>query len=128
MGPLTGVLGMLPGLPKEVKNAQIDDKDVSRVEAIIHSMTPSERDDPTVLDGSRRLRIANGSGTTTTEVNNLLRQFKEMQKMMRSMPMGRLLGGGSGGSGGSGGRSKKSGNRKKQKGGGRVTPSSRHTR
>ena len=125
MGPLTGVLGMLPGLPKEVKNAQIDDKDVSRVEAIIHSMTPSERDDPTVLDGSRRLRIANGSGTTTTEVNNLLRQFKEMQKMMRSMPKGRLQGGGSGGSGG---RSKKSGNRKKQKGGGRVTPSSRHTR
>ncbi len=113
---------MLPGLPKEVKTAQIDDKDVSRVEAIIHSMTPSERDDPTVLDGSRRLRIANGSGTTTTEVNNLLRQFKEMQKMMRSMPMGRMLGGGAGG------RSKKSGNRKKQKGGGRVTPSSRHTR
>ncbi len=123
MGPLTGVLGMLPGIPKEVKNAQIDDKDVGRIEAIIHSMTAAERDDPTILDGSRRLRIANGSGTSTTEVNNLLRQFKEMQKMMRSMPMSRMLGGGAGG-----GRSKKSGNRKKQKGGGRVTPSSRHTR
>ncbi|MHB8244547.1 MAG: signal recognition particle protein [Acidimicrobiales bacterium] len=125
MGPLTGVLGMLPGVPKEVKNAKIDDRDVGRIEAIIHSMTPGERDDPAILDGSRRLRIASGSGTTTTEVNNLLRQFKEMQKMMRSLPMGKLLGGGGGAVGAS--RSKKSGNRKKQKGG-RVTPSSRHSR
>ncbi len=122
MGPLSGLLGMLPGVPKEVKNAKIDDKDVSRVEAIVHSMTPAERDDPGILDGSRRLRIANGSGTTTTEVNNLLRQFKEMQKMMRSLPMGKMLGGGGGGSA----RAKKNG--RKAKKGGRVTPSSRHTR
>ncbi|HET9092451.1 MAG TPA: signal recognition particle protein, partial [Acidimicrobiales bacterium] len=122
MGPLSGLLGMLPGIPKEVKNAKIDDKDVSRIEAIVHSMTPAERDDPGILDGSRRLRIANGSGTTTTEVNNLLRQFKEMQKMMRSLPMGKMLGGGAGGSA----RAKKNG--RKAKKGGRVTPSSRHTR
>jgi signal recognition particle subunit SRP54 len=84
MGPLSGVLGMLPGLPKELRNASIDEHEVSRVEAIISSMTRVERDDPALINGSRRLRIANGSGTSTTEVNNLLRQFKEMHKMMRS--------------------------------------------
>ncbi len=120
MGPLSGVLGMLPGVPKEVKNAKIDDRDVGRIEAIIHSMTPIERDDPAMLDGSRRLRVANGSGTTTTEVNNLLRQFKEMQKVMKSLPMGRMLGGGGGAA-----RSKRQGSRKGKKGG-RVTPSARH--
>jgi signal recognition particle subunit SRP54 len=114
MGPLSGVLGMLPGVPKEVKNAKIEDRDVARIEAMIHSMTPAERDDPAILDGSRRSRVASGSGTSTTEVNNLIRQFKEMQKLMRSTPMAKMLGGG--------GRSKKGGNRKRQKGG-RVTPS-----
>jgi signal recognition particle subunit SRP54 len=124
MGPLSGMLGMLPGVPKEVRNAKIDDKDVGRIEAIIRSMTPREREEPALLDGSRRLRIANGSGTTTTEVNNLLRLFKEMQKMMRSLPIGRMMGG----SGGSGGvRGAKKGGRKKAKGG-RVTPSTRGTR
>jgi signal recognition particle subunit SRP54 len=116
MGPLTGMLGMLPGVPKEVRDAKIDDRDVGRIEAIIHSMTAAERRDPNILDGSRRLRIANGSGVTTTEVNNLIRQFKEMQKMMRGMaPMSRLAGG----------RAKRGNNRKK---GGRVTPSSRTAR
>jgi len=115
MGPLTGMLGMLPGVPKEVRDAKIDDKDVGRIEAMIQSMTPGERRDPSVLDGSRRLRIAHGSGTSTTELNNLLRQFKEMQKMMRSFgPMGRLV---------SGSKSKKP-NRKQPKGG-RFTPSRR---
>jgi signal recognition particle subunit SRP54 len=115
MGPLTGMLGMLPGVPKEVRDAKIDDKDVGRIEAMIQSMTPGERRDPSVLDGSRRMRIANGSGTSTTELNNLLRQFKEMQKMMRSFgPMGRLV---------SGSKSKKP-NRKQPKGG-RFTPSRR---
>ncbi|MGH9297071.1 MAG: signal recognition particle protein, partial [Acidimicrobiales bacterium] len=121
MGPLSGMLGMLPGVPKEVRNAKIDDKDVGRIEAIIHSMTRDERNDPAILDGSRRLRIANGSGSTTTEVNNLLRQFKEMQKMMRSLPMGRMMGGNS-----SPTRSKKGGKKKPK--GGRVTPSSRGAR
>jgi signal recognition particle subunit SRP54 len=119
MGPLTGVLGMLPGVPKEVKNAKIDDRDVGRIEAIIRSMTPAERDDPDVLNGSRRLRVANGSGTSTTEVNNLVRQFKEMQKMMRSLPMGGLA---------AGGLRKRKGNAGRKKKGSRVTPSTRHGR
>ena len=126
MGPLTGSCRLLPGVPKEMRDAKIDDRDVARIEAIIWSMTLLERTDPTVLDGSRRLRIANGSGTSTTEVNNLLRQFKEMQKMMRGVgPMAKLAGTAAG-AGGRAGRSGKAGkgNRKKVKGG-RVTPSTR---
>src|SRR5207302_3235041 len=86
MGPLQGVLGMLPGVPKEVRNAEIDDKEIARIEAIIRSMTPEERRRPELINGSRRLRIAQGSGTTTTEVNNLLKQFKQVQQMMKGMP------------------------------------------
>ncbi|HWS45449.1 MAG TPA: signal recognition particle protein, partial [Acidimicrobiia bacterium] len=82
MGPLQNVLGMLPGMPKEVRNAQIDDKEIGRIEAIIRSMTPEERRRPELINGSRRLRIAQGSGTTTAEVNNLLKQFKQVQQMM----------------------------------------------
>ena len=94
IGPLQGMLGMLPGVPKDFRNAKIDDRDVGRIEAIIKSMTYDERRGLAVIDGSRRLRIANGSGTSTTEVNNLLRQFKEMQKMVRSLgPMNRLVSG-----------------------------------
>lgn len=89
MGPLQGVLGMMPGLPKEVKNAQIDDRELARVEAIVSSMTREERLDPSIINGSRRSRIARGSGTTTPDVNNLLKQFKQMQQMMRSMGFGR---------------------------------------
>jgi signal recognition particle subunit SRP54 len=85
MGPLTGVLSMLPGVPKEIRNAQIEDAEIARVEAIIHSMTLGERRDPSIISGSRRLRIANGSGTTTAQVNQLLKQFKEMQRMMKSV-------------------------------------------
>jgi signal recognition particle subunit SRP54 len=83
MGPLSGIVGMLPGIPKEVKNAQISDKELGRVEAIIHSMTLEERRDPSIINGSRRLRIATGSGSSTSEVNLLLKQFKEMQRMMK---------------------------------------------
>jgi signal recognition particle subunit SRP54 len=104
MGPLTGLIGMLPGVPKEMRNAKIDDRDLARVEAIVHSMTAAERDDPSIINGSRRLRIANGCGMTTADVNNLLRQFKEMQRMMRQVAP--LVGAG----------------RKKGKKGGRVTP------
>ncbi len=107
MGPLQGIVGMLPGIPKEVKDAKIDDRELARVEAIIRSMTPAERQDPTLINGSRRLRIANGSAVTTSEVNLLLKQFKEMQRMMSSMGLGRAL------------NNKK---RKKGKKGGRVTP------
>lgn len=90
MGSLSGLIGMLPGVPKELKGAEIDDREVGRVEAIIHSMTREERNDPSLINGSRRQRIANGSGSTTAEVNALLKQFKEVQKMMKSL--GRIPG------------------------------------
>ncbi|MFI5041015.1 MAG: signal recognition particle protein [Acidimicrobiales bacterium] len=91
MGPLSGLMKMMPGLPKELRNAEIDDRELSRVEAIIRSMTPAERADPTVINGSRRLRIATGSGTTTTAVNSLVRQFHEAQKMFRAAGLGPRL-------------------------------------
>ena len=83
MGPLQSLVGMLPGLPKELKDTEIDDREIARVEAIIRSMTPAERRNPELIDGSRRSRIARGSGSTTAEVNGLLKQFKEMQRMMK---------------------------------------------
>src|SRR5207245_5319780 len=92
MGPLQGIVGMLPGITKELKKAEIDDREIARVEAIIRSMTPDERRNPAIINGSRRLRIAKGSGMTTTDVNQLLKQFKEVQKMMKTfgrMPKGR---------------------------------------
>ncbi len=103
LGSIGGLLSLLPGVPKELKqaNAAVDDRDVARVEAIIRSMTPAERDDPSVVDGSRRLRIARGSGTTTQDVNQLLRQFREAQQLMRSPGM---LAGMLGGTGGRGSR------------------------
>jgi signal recognition particle subunit SRP54 len=82
---------MMPGLPKEVRKAQIDDNEIAKIEAIIHSMTPEERRNPTLVNGSRRTRIARGSGTNTSDVNQLLKQFKQVQQMMRS------FGGGAGG-------------------------------
>jgi signal recognition particle subunit SRP54 len=89
MGPLQNIVGMLPGIPKELKKAEIDDREVARVEAIIRSMTPEERNSPEIMNGSRRLRVANGSGVTTSEVNQLLKQFKEMQKMMKLLARGK---------------------------------------
>jgi len=85
MGSLGGVLRMLPGMNRELRQAadQIDERQVARVEAIVRSMTPAERSDPSIIDGSRRVRIARGSGSSTQEVNQLLKQFKEMQKLMR---------------------------------------------
>ena len=85
MGPIQSLVGMLPGIPKEIRNAEIDDREIARVEAIIRSMTPEERRDPSIMNGSRRLRVANASGMTTSDVNQLLKQFKEMQKMMRML-------------------------------------------
>ena len=86
MGPLKNILGMMPGVPKEVRNADIDDRELARIEGMIHSMTVKERRNPDLINGSRKLRIANGSGVTTSEINLLLKQFKEMQRMMRGLP------------------------------------------
>jgi len=88
MGDLKGLMGMLPGvgkLKKQMANADIDDKKIARQEAIIRSMTPKERHNPKVINGSRRKRIAAGSGTTVPEVNRLLKQFQMMSKMMKKM-------------------------------------------
>jgi signal recognition particle subunit SRP54 len=86
MGPLQNVLGMMPGMPKDLKNVDIDDKEIAKVEAIIKSMTLEERRRPDMINGSRRGRIARGSGVTTSDVNALLKQFKQMQQMMKGMP------------------------------------------
>jgi signal recognition particle subunit SRP54 len=83
MGPLQNIVGMLPGVPKELRKAEVDEGELARVEAMIRSMTLEERRDPQILNGSRRLRVARGSGTTTTDVNQLLKKFKEIQKMMK---------------------------------------------
>ena len=85
MGPLSGIMGMLPGMPKEMKDAQIGDDQVKLTEAIIRSMTPHERQSPEIINGSRRTRIATGSGTQVADVNKLIKQFTEMQKMMKKM-------------------------------------------
>jgi signal recognition particle subunit SRP54 len=86
MGSLTSLLGMLPGMG-QMKDAlaQVDDKDLDRIAAIIRSMTPQERRTPKILNGSRRMRIAKGSGVTVTEVNNLVDRFYDAQKMMKQM-------------------------------------------
>ena len=90
MGPLDQILGMIPGLGnmKGLKDAKVDDKEFSRVEAILQSMTKQERSDPTILNGSRRRRIATGSGTSVQDVNRLMSQFNEMKKMIRAMTGG----------------------------------------
>ncbi len=88
MGPLKGVLSMLPGVPKELKNQDIDEGEISRIEAIVSSMTKAERKNPSIIDVSRRARIASGSGTTQLQVNTLLKQFRDMNKMMRQMGVG----------------------------------------
>jgi signal recognition particle subunit SRP54 len=86
MGPLSGLLKMIPGLnQKALKGVKVDDKQMKHVEAIILSMTAKERHKPEILNGSRRQRIAKGSGRTVQEVNRLMDQFKQMQKMMKQM-------------------------------------------
>ncbi|MBS1878405.1 MAG: signal recognition particle protein [Actinobacteria bacterium] len=92
MGPLSGILGMLPGMGamKQLKNANIDERELDRTEAIILSMTPAERADPHLIKGSRRKRIANGSGTKVQHVNALVKQFDQMRVLMRSMANGKM--------------------------------------
>lgn len=83
MGSLKSLLGMIPGLSSQIKKVDVDDKQLVKVESIIQSMTVAERKNPKILNGSRRKRIARGSGNTIQDVNRLLKQFKEMQKMMK---------------------------------------------
>ncbi|MGH3104977.1 MAG: signal recognition particle protein [Gaiellaceae bacterium] len=90
MGPLKGVLSLVPGLGKQLEGLDVDEKDMSRVEAIVLSMTPQERRLPHLINGSRRQRIARGSGTTVQQVNQLLAARKQMQKMMKQMGKGKL--------------------------------------
>ncbi len=92
MGPLSGILGMLPGMGamKQLRNADIDEGELNRVEAIILSMTPAERANPNMINGSRRKRIANGSGTKVQNVNALVKQFDQMRVLMKSMANGNM--------------------------------------
>jgi signal recognition particle subunit SRP54 len=90
MGPLKGVLSMMPGIGNQLKGLEIDERELARVEAIILSMTPRERSFPHTIDGSRRQRIARGSGTTVQEVSRLLNARKQMQKLMKQMGKGTM--------------------------------------
>jgi signal recognition particle subunit SRP54 len=91
MGPLTSLLGMLPGLSgQQLKGLKIDEREMDRIEAIILSMTPEERRRPELIKGSRRLRIAKGSGTNVQAVNQLVKQFGQMRKLMRQLGQGKM--------------------------------------
>jgi signal recognition particle subunit SRP54 len=97
LGPLSGLLDMMPkvGMLKELKDVKVDEKEITRVVAIIDSMTPRERDNHMIINGSRRRRIAKGSGTSVQEVNQLLKQYAQARKMMKSISggfLGRKLG------------------------------------
>jgi signal recognition particle subunit SRP54 len=94
MGSLSSIIGMLPGVPgmKELKNVQVDDGQLDRIEAMIFSMTSQERRHPDIIQGSRRQRIARGSGTSVQDVNALLKQYREMQKMLKMFSSGRMKG------------------------------------
>jgi signal recognition particle subunit SRP54 len=99
MGPLSGLLKMIPGVGAQLGNVKVDDRELDRLQAIITSMTPEERANPQILNGSRRRRIARGSGTSVQAVNQLVKQFGQMKKMMRQLQQGKMpsmaqLGGG----------------------------------
>ena len=92
LGPIGNLVGMLPGFGqlKQLKNARVDERELDRIEAIVTSMTLAERRNPQIIDGSRRKRIAAGSGTTVQAVNQLVKQFGQMQKMMRQLQQGKM--------------------------------------
>ena len=90
MGPLQNVISMIPGLGREMRGVSIDDRELSRVEAIVLSMTQEERRRPEIINGSRRARIARGSGTSVQQVNQLLQGRKQMQKMMKQVGRGKM--------------------------------------
>jgi signal recognition particle subunit SRP54 len=98
MGNIKDLMAMIPGVGKAIKDIDIDDDAFKKIEAIIYSMTPEERSNPDLMDGKRRKRIASGSGNSIQEVNQFLKQFEQMKKMMRNMSkmqgMGKSLGGG----------------------------------
>ena len=83
MGSMEQILSMIPGVGNKLKDVQVDEKELKRVEAVIQSMTKKERRDPNIINGSRRKRIALGSGTKVQDVNRLLKQFAEARKMMK---------------------------------------------
>jgi signal recognition particle subunit SRP54 len=85
MGSMKDLIGLLPGMNKALKDVDIDDDSFKPIEAIIRSMTPKERAAPDIINGSRKRRIANGSGTSIQDVNNLLKQFEQMRKFMKQM-------------------------------------------
>ena len=109
MGPISNLMGMVPGMAQQMKgvDTEVDEGRIDRLEGIIHSMTEAERAQPEMIDGSRRMRIAQGSGTQVAEVTQLVKQFREMKKMMKQM--------------GGGPRGKKKRGKKGRKGGGRTT-------
>jgi signal recognition particle subunit SRP54 len=91
MGPLTSLLGMIPGVSgAQLQNAQVDERELDRIQAIILAMTPEERRRPELIKGSRRLRIARGSGTNVQHVNRLVKQFEQMRKLMRGVGRGKM--------------------------------------
>jgi signal recognition particle subunit SRP54 len=90
MGPLRGVLSMIPGLGNQLKGLEVNEQEMARVEAIVLSMTPQERRMPHLINGSRRVRIARGSGTTVQQVSHLLNARKQMEKMMKQMGKGKM--------------------------------------
>ena len=85
MGNLKDLIGMMPGVSSKVKDLDVDDESFKPIESIIYSMTPKERKNPDILNGSRKKRIASGSGTTVQEINQLIKQFDQMKKMMKIM-------------------------------------------
>jgi signal recognition particle subunit SRP54 len=107
MGPIGNLLGMLPGMGQiKEQISSIDDRDLDRVAAIIRSMTPAERSDPKIINGSRRLRIAKGSGVKVNEVNQLVDRFFEARKMMKMMGSSMGMGGRRGGKKGKKGKNR----------------------
>jgi len=90
LGSLKDVLSMIPGVANAVRNVEVDEKALTRIDAIISSMTPLERRKPHIIDGRRRKRIAAGSGTTVQDINRLLKQFTEMQRMFKTLSKGKF--------------------------------------
>jgi signal recognition particle subunit SRP54 len=93
MGPLTNVMRLMPGMGgamRQLRNLEMDERELDRIEAIVLSMTPAERARPQMIDGSRRKRIARGSGTTVQAVNQLVKQFAQMRKLMAQLARGKM--------------------------------------
>ena len=90
MGPLGSLLKMMPGVGLQLGNLNVDEKELDRLEAIIRSMTPAERANPSIIDGSRRRRIARGSWTSVQAVSHLVKQFAQMKKLMKQISRGKM--------------------------------------